>query len=103
MEQARRAAVHRAEVSEARAHILRGQVTLYLVNFGEASREFEQARVVIEQVQTRLRELGQAERAGRLEIVLTHLKDAQRLVVALDQSAQSAADAALQALQSIES
>jgi hypothetical protein len=84
--------------AEARALISDGRVSLFLVNFGDASKRFEEARVVVERTQTRLREAGQAERAGRLEIAVTHLRDAQRLALALDSSAQGAAAEALRAV-----
>ncbi len=100
MEQARRAAVQAADLSEARALILDGQVQIFLVNFGAASQRYEAARAAIERVQVALRETGQAERAGRLEIPLSHLREAQRLAVSLDSSARNAADEALSALAS---
>lgn len=100
-EEARRAATQRADLNEARALVLEGNVALFQSNFGDATKRFEAARVAVERMQTALRETGQAERAGRLEIVLSHLRDAQRLAVSLDANARNAADAALQALASI--
>ena len=91
----------RSALTEARALVLEGRVSLFQINFGDASRQFDQARTTVERLQTRLRELGQADRAGRLQIVLAHLSDAQRLAVALDHGAQGAADEALKALKSI--
>ena len=101
MEQARRAAVQQADRNEARALVLEGTVALFQSNFGDATKRFESARVAVERIQTALRETGQAERAGRLEVVISHLRDAQRLAVSLDANARTAADAALQALASI--
>ena len=101
VEQARRAAVHRADLNEARALVLEGNVALFQSNFGDATKRFDAARATVERIQTALRETGEAERAGRLEIALSHLRDAQRLAVALDANARNAADAALQALASI--
>ena len=100
-EQARRAAVQRADLNEARALVLEGNLALFQSNFGDATKRFDAARAAVERIQTALRETAQAERAGRLEIVLSHLRDAQRLAVALDANARNAADAALQALSSI--
>jgi hypothetical protein len=97
-EQQLAAAEERANFAQARALIGDGRVSLFLVNFGDASRRFEEARGVVERMQTKLRELGQAERAGRLEIALSHLRDAQRLAASLDSSAQGAAAEALRAL-----
>jgi hypothetical protein len=98
IEQARRVAVHQAQLQQARALILEGNVAVFQLNFGDATKKFEAARAAVEQMQTALRETGQAERAGRLEVVLSHLRDAQRLAVSLDANARNAADAALQAL-----
>ena len=102
VELARRALEERLDFSEARRSVLDGRVSLFLVNFGDASRHFEEARSFIEHAQRRWRETGQAERAGRLEVVLAHVRDAQRLSVALDAGAQNAADAALQTLATVE-
>jgi hypothetical protein len=101
VDQERRRLEQRANYDEARADILGARVSLFLNNFGDASQQFEAARLALERLQTKLREVGQAERAGRVEIVLAHLKDAQRLSAQLDGGAQNAADAALQALKAI--
>jgi hypothetical protein len=97
-EQDRRVFEARAEFAAARARILEGRVSLFEVNFGDASRRFEEARVIVERVQTRLRETGEAERAGRLELVLTELREAPRLASSLDAAAQNAAVEAVRAL-----
>jgi hypothetical protein len=102
VEQERRLLEERADLAEARALVLDGRVSLFLLNFGDARRRFESAQAIVGRAQTRLRETSQAERAGQLEIVLAHLKDAGRLASALDQGAQSAADIALQTLKSLE-
>ncbi len=101
VDQERRRLEQRADYHEAQALILGGRVSLFLVNFGDAGKQFENARITLEHLQTKLREVGQAERAGRVEIVLSHVKDAQRLSAQLDASAQNAADAALQALKAV--
>jgi len=98
VEQARRVAVQVADLNEARALVLEGQVAVFQLNFGDASKRYEAARTAIERVQVSLRETGQAERAGRLEIALSHLSDAQRLAISLDANARLAADEALKAL-----
>ena len=97
-EQAQRAAELRADVAESRALLLEARVHLYTVNFGSAGRALDDARARITAMQTRLREAGQAERAGQLEIVLAHIGDAGRLTLALDARAQNAAEGALNAL-----
>jgi hypothetical protein len=97
-EQAQRAAELRADLAESRALLLEARVHLFTVNFGSAGRALDDARARITALQTRLREVGQAERAGQLEIVLAHIGDAGRLTLALDARAQNAAEAALNAL-----
>ena len=101
VEQDRRDAVARAESAEARALILSGRVSLFQSNFGDASRAFESARAVVLREQTRLRQLGDAGRAGQLEVSLSQLREAQRLALALDAGAQGAAEQALRVIESV--
>ncbi len=98
LDRALRAAEERAAFAESRALLLEARVSLFKTNFGDAGRALEQAASQITALQTRLRESGQAERAGRLEIVLASVRDAGRLTLALDPSAQTAAEAAVAAL-----
>ena len=98
VDRARRAAELRADFAEARVSLLDARVSLFTLNFGDAGRAFAEARGRVGALQIRLREAGQAERAGRLEIVLAHIGDAGRLTLALDPRAQSAAAGALAAL-----
>lgn len=102
VDQERRRLEQRTDYETARASVLDGRVSLFLNNFGDASKHFEQARIALEHLQTVLREVGQAERAGRVEIALASLKDAVRLSAQLDANAQNAATAALQALAAVE-
>ncbi len=97
-EQAQRAAELRAGFAESRALLLEARVHLFTVNFGSAGRALDEARARSTALQTRLREAGQTERAGQLEIVLAHIGDAGRLALALDARAQNAAEGALNAL-----
>lgn len=98
VEQARRQAVQLANLHQARALLFEGQLAVVQLNFGDAATHFADARVPIERMQTALRETGQAERAGRLEVALSHLRDAQRLAAGLDANARLAAEQALKAL-----
>lgn len=93
-----RAAEQRADITEARALIVEGRVALYLTNFGDASKKFEAAIVLLGRVQTQLREDQQAERAGRLEIAIAHTREAQRLAASFDAGAHTAADEALKTI-----
>lgn len=101
VDQERRRLEQRADYEVARASLLDGRVSLFLNNFGDASKHFETARLALEALQGQLREVGQAERAGRIEIALSSVRDAQRLAAQLDASAQNAAAAALQALSAV--
>jgi hypothetical protein len=100
-EMAARRADERAGFQSARALVLDGRVSLFRTNFGDASRAFEEARGIVERLQISLRETAQPDRAGELEIVLSHLREAQRLAASFDPGAQGAAEAALQALQAV--
>jgi hypothetical protein len=89
----------RAEFSEARALVLEGRVSLYISNFGDAIAQFQQASRRIAAVQSRLREIGQVEQAGRLEIAVSSLGEAQRLAATFDTTkAQASAEQAMEAL-----
>ncbi len=97
-EQEKIAAEQRADTTQARALLLEGRVSLFLSNFGDASQKFEAAIVVLERIQTQLRETAQAERAGRLQIAIAHVREAQRLAASFDPSAHASADEALKAI-----
>lgn len=96
--QEKRAAEQRADIAEARALIVEGRVALFLTNFGDASKKFEAAITVLERIQIQLRETAQAERAGRFEITIAHVRDAQRLAASFDAGAHTAADEALKTI-----
>ena len=89
----------RAEFAESRALILDGRVNLFQSNFGNVIERFQNARNLIGRVQVQLREIGQVEQAGRLEIAQSHLNDAQHKAAAFDTAgAQFAAEQAINAL-----
>jgi hypothetical protein len=98
IEMARGAADMRAEVLGARASILDARLSLLAHNFGDARQHFRRAREGAQRMQTRLRETGEAERAGRMAIVLAHINDADRMAGAMDPGAQVAAAEAVSAL-----
>ena len=80
------------------AAILNGRVNLFESHTGDAMQSFQQARNRIAQIQRQLREIGQPEQAGRLEIASSHVSDAQHFAAAFDGRAQGAAEEALKAL-----
>ena len=101
LEQQRRDAVARADFSQARAFVLEGRVRLFQSNFGQANQAFDAARTIVIGAQTRLRQLGEAVRAGQLEVAIAQLREAQRLSLALDGAAQTAADDALRVIDAV--
>ncbi len=89
----------RSDFSEARALMLEGRVSLFISNFGDAIRHFQQAGQRIGAIQSRLRAIGQVEQASRLQIAISSLGDAQRSAAGFDSTkAHAAADQALGAL-----
>ncbi len=99
MELERKRSELQAQFADARALILDGRVSLFLSNSGDAIERFQNARSRIGIVQRRLREMGQVEQAGRLEIALSHLADAQHATALFDSTrAQFSAEQALAAL-----
>jgi hypothetical protein len=101
VEQARAIAELRAERAETRAAILSGRVSVTENNFGNAVASFQQARAGVGRLQIGLRESSEAEAAGRLEVVITDLTDAERLSTLLDRKAADQAGAALAALDDV--
>ena len=101
IEQERRAATGRAEFAEARAAVLDARVNLYQTNFGQANQLFESARVAIVAAQARLRQSGDPEQAGQLELAVSHLREAQRLSLTLDAAAHVPADQALRVIDAV--
>ena len=67
------------------------------------TKAFEAARVVVTGAQTRLRQVGDAARAGQLEVAIAQLREAQRLSLALGGPAQAAADEALRVIDAVSS
>lgn len=99
VERAQAVSLMRAEFAESRALVLEGRVSLFQSNFGDAIQQFQQASALIRRLQAQLREIGQIEQAGRLEIAASSLGDAQRLAAMFDTTkAQAAAEQALGAL-----
>ncbi len=86
----------------ARASVLDGRLTLVGNDYARAGALFGAAVTELETLQRLLRELSQAELAGRIEIVVAHVKTARTAAESQNANAWSSADAALQALKSIQ-
>jgi hypothetical protein len=92
------AARQEAEVAQARGLLLDARVSLYNMNFGDASRDFEDAKAPLRRAQQRFADAGEADRARSVGTALERVDEAQRLAGKLDPAANSKAGEALDAL-----
>ena len=89
-----RTAQLRSDLFEARSSVLGARVDLYNLNFGNASRQFEDAKGLLRRATERLKSAGREEDAKRLDSALAGIEEAQKMAGRLDQGANSrAADA----------
>jgi hypothetical protein len=88
----------RLDVAEARGHLLEARVSLYNVNFGDASRHFEEAKAPLRRVRERFQNVGKNAAAGSIGAALEHVEEGQRLAGKLDQAANAKANDALEAI-----
>jgi hypothetical protein len=86
------------DLAEARGHLLDARVSLYNVNFGDATRHFEEAKVPLRRAQERYQNAGDSAAAGRIAAALEQAAEGQRLSGKLDQSANAKAGDALEAI-----
>jgi hypothetical protein len=98
LELARNQLERRGQMLEARAALFEGRVAVAHANFGLARESFGRAGTTVGRLQASMRETGEAERAGRLEIAVAHLRDAARLAGEVNANADAAAAEALRAL-----
>lgn len=83
------------------ARTLAGRVAIYNVNFGDASREFENARGMFTQARDTLNATDRAADAAVLDKVIALVTEAQRMSGVLDQGANTKAAEAIEALRQI--
>jgi hypothetical protein len=88
----------RLDLAEARGHILEARVSLFNVNFGDASRHFENAKPPLRRIRERYQQLGRNAAAGSIAAALEQVEEGQRLAGKLDQAANSRANDALEAI-----
>lgn len=86
------------DLAEARGHLLEARVSLYNVNFGDASRHFESSKAPLRRIRERYQRRGTNAAAGTIAAALEHAEEAQRLAGKLDQAANSRANDALEAI-----
>ena len=87
-----------ADISEARGRILEARVSLYNVNFGDAQRQFEDAKAPLTRARERYLKDGKRDAAEGMAAALAHVQEAQRLAGKLDPSANNQASQALDAI-----
>jgi hypothetical protein len=88
-----------ADATEIRASLLDARLSLAQSNFGDARRSVQRAQAASVRVESRLRELGEADRAGAVQTVQAHLREADQLAAALDPGADQPAIQALRTLE----
>jgi hypothetical protein len=86
------------DVAEARGHVLDARVSLYNMNFGDASRRLEDAKVPLRRIQQRYVDAGNDDAVRSVTAALDRVDEAQRLAGKLDQAANSKAGEALEAI-----
>jgi hypothetical protein len=88
----------RAQVFEAEALLLDARFSLVETNFGAARQRMARSVELLGAAQQALRESGQAEPAGRFEVVLGQIREADRLAGEFSVSSQAAVQAAVESL-----
>lgn len=88
----------RLDMAEARALVLDARVSLYNMNFGDASRRFEDAKDPLRRIRQRYVDAGSTDAVRSLSAAIEHLEEAQRLAGKLDPAANSKAGEALEAV-----
>ena len=86
------------DLAEARGAILDARVSLYNMNFGDASRHLEQAKEPLRRLKDRYQDAGRSDAASSADAAMRHVDEAQRLAGKLDPAANNTAGQALDAL-----
>jgi hypothetical protein len=91
-------ASQRLDVAEARGELLDARVSLYNMNFGDASRRLEEAKTPLRRLRQRYADEGKTDAARNIGTALEHVDEAQRLAGKLDQASNSKTGEALEAI-----
>ncbi|MGH9308129.1 MAG: hypothetical protein ACRD1U_02060 [Vicinamibacterales bacterium] len=86
------------DIAEARGLVLDARVSLYNMNFGDASRRLEEAKLPLRRIRQRYVDNGNDEAVRSISAALEHVDEAQRLSGKLDPAANSKAGEALEAV-----
>lgn len=94
-------ALLRAQIGESRAAILQARVSLYHNNFGDASRQFEDAKLSLRATQQTVRDHRDDGAAANIGTALERVSEAQMLANKLDPTAHARAADAIRALDAV--
>lgn len=86
------------DLAEARGRILDARVSLYNMNFGDASKNFEAAKVPLRRVRQRYQDVHKSDAALSIESAIRQVEEAQRLAGTLDPASNTRAGEALEAI-----
>lgn len=86
------------DLAEARGHLLEARVSLYNMNFGDASRRLEQAKGPLRRIRQRYVDDGRDDAVRSLSAALEHVEEGQLLSGKLDPAANSKTGDALEAI-----
>jgi hypothetical protein len=86
------------DLAEARGHLLDARVSLYNMNFGDASRRLEDAKGPLRRTREQYSDRDRDESARAVATALEHVDEAQRLANKLDQAANTKTGEALEAI-----
>jgi hypothetical protein len=86
------------DAAAARSHVLEARVSLYNMNFGDASRQLEEAKVPLRRLRQSYVDEGRDSAVRGVSAAHDRVDAAQRLSGKLDQSANSKAGEALEAI-----
>lgn len=98
IEQALNQSSQQLDLAEARGHLLDARVSLFNVNFGDASQAFEEAKTPLGRVRDRLQKDGDSAAAAKIGTALDQIAEAQKLAGKLDQTANAKAGEALETI-----
>ena len=85
----------RGTLLEGRSAVLDARLSVYSINFGEASRHLETARTALRAADVQLKDLGRQDESRRLATALVRIDESQRMAGQVNQDANAlAADAA---------
>ena len=86
------------DLAEARGHLLDARVSLYNMNFGDASRRLEEAKAPLRRTRQRYVDDDKDDAARALATALEQVDEAQRLANKLDQASNTKTGEALEAI-----